>query len=76
RPPRDRAPHDRRVRGDDPGHAAGLAHHAAALAPVSPPITTPLPVDRRPSWVIVARSVELISLDPLAATARGPPIVA
>lgn len=75
-PARDRATHDRRVRGDDPGHAAGLAHHAAALAPVPPPITTPLPVDRRPSWVVVAQSLELVTRDPLAATARGPPTAA
>jgi len=76
KPPRDRAPDDRRVRGSDAGHAAGLAHHAAALAPVAPPITKPLPVDRRPSWVVVAQSLELVSRDPLAASARGPPVVA
>jgi hypothetical protein len=66
---------DHRV-SDDANHAAGLAHHAAALAPVPPPITSPLPVDRRPSWVVVTQSLELVARDPLAATARGPPAVA
>ena len=55
-------------------HADGLAHHAAALAPAPPPITQPLPIDRRPSALAVARSIELVARDPLAATARGPPI--
>jgi hypothetical protein len=59
---------------DRAGHAAGLAHHAAALAPVPPPITRPLPVDRRPCSVAVERSVALIDRDPLAPNARGPPV--
>jgi hypothetical protein len=71
----DGGPQDRRV-SDDANHAAGLAHHAAALAPAPPPITSPLPVDRRPSWVVVTQSLELVARDPLAATARGPPTVA
>jgi hypothetical protein len=71
----DRAPQDRRV-SDDADHAAGLAHHAAALAPPTAPITSPLPVDRRPSWIVVTQSRELVARDPLAATARGPPAVA
>jgi len=58
------------------GHADGLAHHAAALAAPPPPVTRPLPIDRRPYSVIVARSLALVALDPLAATARGPPPVA
>lgn len=57
-------------------HADGLAHHAAALAPPPLPITQPLPVDRRPSAQVVERSIELVTRDPLAAAARGPPIVA
>jgi hypothetical protein len=54
-------------------HADGLAHHAAALAPAPPPITQPLPIDRRPITLAVCDQVELVRLDPLAATARGPP---
>jgi hypothetical protein len=54
----------------------GLAHHAAAIAPVVPPSIHPLPIDRRPTVVIVAIALELRSLDPLAATARGPPRIA
>lgn len=58
---------------DGTTHADGLAHHAAALLPAAPPITQPLPIDRRPSALAVARSIELVTRDPLAATARGPP---
>jgi hypothetical protein len=79
--PRSRAPgkppRDGRPRASDPTHHAdGLAHHAAALAPVPPPITQPLPIDRRPITLTVARSIELVARDPLAATARGPPTAA
>jgi len=56
------------------GHADGLAHHAAALMASSPPVTGPLPIDRRPTLVAVARTREVVPGDPLAATARGPPI--
>jgi hypothetical protein len=70
--PRDHRPHAT----DGATHADGLAHHAAALAPVLPPATQPLPIDRRPHTVAVARSVELITRDPVAATARGPPATA
>jgi hypothetical protein len=77
RPGGGKAPHDGRPRATDATHHAdGLAHHAAALAPASPPVTRPLPIDRRPSALAVARSIELVTRDPLAATARGPPIVA
>jgi hypothetical protein len=58
------------------GHADGLAHHAAALAPAAPPVTQPLPIDRRVLAVAVERSVELVLRDPLAPMARGPPSVA
>jgi hypothetical protein len=61
---------------DAASHADGLAHHAAALAPAPPPITQPLPVDRRPILVARARAIELVARDPLAATARGPPSLA
>jgi len=56
------------------GHADGLAHHAAALMPPAPPVTRPLPIDRRPTLLRVARALELVLRDPLAATARGPPV--
>jgi hypothetical protein len=69
-----KAPRDTRPGASDAAHHAdGLAHHAAALAPAAPPITKPLPVDRQPRSVVVARSIELVACDPLAATARGPP---
>jgi len=70
------APDGRSHATSGPGHADGLAHHAAALAPAPPLITQPLPIDRRPSSLAVVRSVELVSRDPLAATARGPPTAA
>jgi hypothetical protein len=50
-----------------------LAHHGIA-APVPPPAwLTPLPIDRKP--ITLAREFALapLSLDPLAAVARGPP---
>jgi hypothetical protein len=68
-----RAPDGRAHVASDLGHADGLAHHAAAIAPAAPPITRPLPVDRRPLVAAIARGVDLVSLDPLAAVARGPP---
>lgn len=79
--PKSRATHRARPDGQPQAsnraqHADGLAHHAAALAPVPPPLTEPLPVDRRPSWLAVARTLELVARDRLAATARGPPIAA
>jgi hypothetical protein len=75
--PAGKAPRDNRshaTNGAD--HADGLAHHAAALAPAPPPVTQPLPIDRRPSSLVVARSIELVTRDPLAAAARGPPTAA
>jgi hypothetical protein len=62
--------------GDLAGHAAGLAHHAAAIAPAAPPILHPLPVDRRPQIVTIIAAIDPVALDPLAATARGPPQLA
>ncbi|HEY0191264.1 MAG TPA: hypothetical protein VGC42_09105 [Kofleriaceae bacterium] len=76
------APHGKRVvrdgrarltAGQLAGHADGLAHHAAAIAPVPPPVTAPLPVDRQAMLVAIAKAAEPVALDPLAATARGPP---
>jgi hypothetical protein len=61
---------------DVAGHADGLAHHAAAIAPAPLPITRPLPVDRRPILVVRAPTIAVVARDPLAATARGPPAVA
>jgi hypothetical protein len=71
------AQRDGSLRGIDvSGHAEGLAHHAAALAPAPPPVTTPLPIDRRPRLVAVARVDQLVASDPIAASARGPPRLA
>jgi hypothetical protein len=72
KPARDGRPHAT----DGTSHADGLAHHAAALLPPPPPITQPLPIDRRPSSLAVARSALLVTRDPVAATARGPPAAA
>ena len=58
------------------GHADGLAHHAAALAPAAPPITQPLPIDRRPTTLAIERAVEPVARNPLAPMARGPPVAA
>ena len=69
-----RKPPDGRAHADhDPGHADGLAHHAAAIAPAARPITQPLPVDRRPIAIAIIERVEPVARDPLAAVARGPP---
>ncbi|HEX3760437.1 MAG TPA: hypothetical protein VHW23_17095 [Kofleriaceae bacterium] len=62
--------------GDVVGHAAGLAHHAAAIAPVAPPTVHPLPVDRRPVLVALRDGATLVSRAAPAATARGPPRLA
>jgi hypothetical protein len=64
---------DRTARVDG-AHADGLAHHAAALAPAAPPVTHPLPIDRRPITLAVEHAIELVTEDPLAPSARGPPI--
>ena len=58
------------------GHAAGLAHHAAAIAPAAPPITQPVPVDRRAMRLVTAPAGELVARELIAATARGPPAFA
>ena len=76
RAPRKTAPDGRPHVTGDAGHADGLAHHAAALAPAAPPITQPLPIDRRPTTLAIERAVELVTRDPLAPMARGPPAVA
>jgi len=73
------APRDGRVRwaAAPEGHqAAGLAHHGAALAPVAPPITRPLPCTRQVTLLVAERDAAWRAIDPLATTARGPPRVA
>jgi len=75
--PRGRRPHasDGQPHATDAAdHAGGLAHHAAALAPAAPPITHPLPIDRRPITLAVRERIDWVRRDPLAATARGPPV--
>jgi hypothetical protein len=54
-------------------HAAGLAHHAAAIAPAAPPILHPLPIDRRPLLLALCAGSAIIAGPPPAAIARGPP---
>lgn len=69
--------HDGQPRTRDvSGHAAGLAHHAAAIAPAAPPILHPLPVDRRPVVLAVRAGSAITARPPIAATARGPPPLA
>lgn len=73
----DRPVRDGRPRaGDVAGHAAGLAHHAEAIAPAPPPITRPLPVDRRPQIAAAIAPIAVISRTPPPAAARGPPAFA
>jgi hypothetical protein len=76
--PRRGAPvHDGQPRTRDvPGHAAGLAHHAAAIAPAAPPVLHPLPVDRRPVVLAVRAAAAIAERRPPAAAARGPPSLA
>lgn len=57
-------------------HAAGLAHRAEALAPAAPPRTQPLSFVRFATALVQPRRRVWVSIDPLAATARGPPAIA
>jgi hypothetical protein len=66
---------DGRPHATDVGHAAGLAHHAAALAPVPPPAAQPLPIDRRPRRVEFECALALVEAAPLTPQARGPPVL-
>lgn len=55
-------------------HGRGsLAHHAAAVPPPSAILTEPLPIDRRATSVVTNAIVELRSVAPSTARARGPP---
>lgn len=65
-----------RLSEDLPHGADGLAHHAAAIHEAAPPVTEPRIVDLRPTIVDLDATAELVSLDPLAANARGPPTLA
>ncbi len=51
-----------------------LAHHGVAVVPPAAVVTTPLPVDRRPSYVLAQRAVAPRSSSPRRAVARGPPV--
>jgi hypothetical protein len=53
-----------------------LAHHDVAMKPPAMPVTSPLPVDRRPTFVVAVVSIEPVSLPPGRAVARGPPSLA
>ena len=67
---------------DEPNHVErqlshgrhNLAHHGVAVQPPAPAVTKPLPVDRRVVIVAAIASAAFRSIDPLAATARGPPL--
>jgi hypothetical protein len=64
---------------DHPEHAhagGGLAHRATALQAAAPPITKPLPIDRRLLYVVSTRSIAAVSIIGLAPSARGPPAAA
>lgn len=75
-PPARKPARDRRSRvRDDVPHAGGLAHHATALIAAAPPLTSPLPVDRRPTLDAQITAPRPVSLDPLGPCARGPPTV-
>jgi len=50
-----------------------LAHNDVAMKPPAVPVTSPLPVDRRPAFVAPVVAIEPISLSPRRAVARGPP---
>jgi hypothetical protein len=60
--------------GDRVPHAQHVGHHDIAVLPAPPPVTTPLPVDRRSVTLAIARAIEPISFSPGRAVARGPPI--
>lgn len=57
-------------------HAGGLAHRAEAVAPAVAPRTQPLPFVRFATALVQPRRRVWVSIDPLAATARGPPAIA
>lgn len=66
---------DTRNRLRDPSsHAAGLAHHAEALIAVAPPLSAPIPIDRRPTSVVPLPIRILSSATVPEAAARGPPV--
>lgn len=62
--------------GEDGHRADGLAHHAAAIHAAAPPVTDPARADLPPTILALGATAALVSLDPLAANARGPPILA
>lgn len=62
---------------DHPEHAHtgdGLAHRATALQAAAPPITKPLPIDRRAMYLVASLEQPLISTFALVSCARGPPM--
>lgn len=68
------APADRRL-GDALVHGQhSLAHHGIAVPAPSPVLTSPLPVDRRPTFVAAVAMDAPIASSPGRAVARGPPV--
>jgi hypothetical protein len=56
------------------GHGRhSLAHHDIAITTPPPFLTSPLPVDRRPTFLLEQTSIDPISFSPGRAVARGPP---
>jgi hypothetical protein len=56
------------------GHADGaIGHRGIAAIPSPPPITKPLPIDRRPTIVAAIVAATPISASTPVAAARGPP---
>jgi len=63
---------------DEPAdqHAAnGLSHHAAFLHQPAPPLTEPLPIDRRALWIAVSIEQSFTAAETTSPRARGPPAV-
>jgi hypothetical protein len=50
-----------------------LAHHGVAVPTPAPLVTRPLPVDRRPLFLVATAIIDPISYSPGRAVARGPP---
>ena len=79
-------PHDTSTHGD---HAAddqvrlanalthgqhSLAHHDVAIHAPALPVTVPLPIDRRPTFVVAIAALDPVSPRPSRASARDPPV--
>jgi hypothetical protein len=66
---------DKRILGALGHGRHSLAHHDIATTSPAPVLTSPLPVDRRPTYVLLAMAIEPFSFSPGRAVARGPPSI-